>query len=185
MPCISHGAVQVVKAKSFVDGYGFLQFWHCFDVYLAVAGLPGEIQAGFDELFSQPVSPGDGSQVHFYQFAYALRQTRGGVDTAAACYLTIEQADVIAAARLLEASVHIVGGGVVISGAGSVDAKLPYGIEISKDTDGCIYLSLFSFNPKTYEIEVSKQFGMFVNCITHLSYNLMTWMIVSWVPPTA
>ena len=57
---------------------------------------------------------------------------------------------------------------------GSVDAKLPYGIKISKDTDGCIYLSLFSFNPKTYEIEVSKQSGMFVNCITHLSLVMRT-----------
>ena len=73
MPCISHGVIQVVKAKSFVDGYGFLQFWHCFDVDLGIPCLPGEVQAGFYELFSQSPAAGDGGQVHFYQFAYSCR----------------------------------------------------------------------------------------------------------------
>ena len=123
MPCISHGAVQVVKAKSLVDGYGFLQFRHRFDVYLAVAGLPCEVETGFDEELPKSVSAGDRVQVHFYQFAYTFGQTGGWIDTAAACYLVIEQADVIAAARQLEAAVHIVGSGVVVGGAWSGDAE--------------------------------------------------------------
>lgn len=71
MPCISHSVDQVVKAKSFVDGYGFLQFWHCFEVDLAVACLAGKDEGGFDELFAKAVAPGDGVEVHFYQFTYS------------------------------------------------------------------------------------------------------------------
>ena len=48
----------------------------------------------------------------------------------------------------------------------SVDTQTPYGIKISKDRGGCVYLSLFSFDPKKYEIEVSVQFGTFVASLT-------------------
>lgn len=71
MPRISEGVVEVVKAKSFVDGYGFLQFRHSFQIDLPVACLPGEGQRRFDQLFAETAAPGAGVQVHFYQFTYS------------------------------------------------------------------------------------------------------------------
>ena len=70
----------------------------------------------------------------------------------------------------------------------SVDTRFEsfYGIEISKDTDGCVYLSLFSFDPQTYKIEVSITFvNRIRSLVTSTVWNLMTRMIVSLVFPTA
>ena len=71
----------------------------------------------------------------------------------------------------------------------SVDIKSPYGIKISKDSGGRVYLSLICFDPRTYKIEVSMQnvrisklhHSLATSCVC----NLMTRMIVSWALPTA
>ena len=59
-----------------------------------------------------------------------------------------------------------------------VDLNTPFGIEISKHSDGCVYLSLFSFDPRTYKIEVSYAVPKFRNLhrllVTSYACNLMT-----------
>jgi hypothetical protein len=123
MPRIAHGAIQVMEAMFFVDGHGFLQFGHCFDIDLPVAVIAGEGQAFSDELPSQSFAPGFGGQVHFYQFTGAFRQSRGGKNAAATGYPVIDRAYMIAAAGQLEAAIHIVEGLIIKGGPWLVDAE--------------------------------------------------------------
>ena len=131
MPRIAHGTPQVMESVFFVDGHGFLQFRHCFDIDVPVAVIAREGEAFSNELPTQSFASGFGSQVHFYQFTGAFRQSGGGKNASATGYPVIDRAYMIAAAGQLEAVIHIVEGRIIKGGPWFVDAE--FGKSVSYD----------------------------------------------------